>query len=85
MAWKPLRAESRTKSWGPQVNAEGRMKNAEWGCGTGKGARNRFPEQLRVKAPPRFHEALLRGVRVQAQHDFDAQAVWGRRQRSAQF
>ena len=36
---------------------------------------NRFPEQLRVKAPPRFHEALLRGVRVQVQHDFDAQAV----------
>src|SRR5665647_12040 len=74
MAWKPLRAVSRRKSWGPQVSAEGRMKNAEW-CGMGKGAGKRFPEQLRVKAPPRFHEALLCGVRVQVQHDFDAQAV----------
>ena len=36
---------------------------------------NRFPKQLRVKALPHFHEALLRGVRVQVQHDFDAQAV----------
>jgi hypothetical protein len=62
-SWKasPLRAGSRTKSCGPQVNAEGRMKNAEW-CGMGKGAGKRFPEQLRVKAPPRFHEALLGGI-----------------------
>jgi hypothetical protein len=37
------------------------MKNAEW-CGMGKGAGKRFPEQLRVKAPPRFHEALLRRI-----------------------
>jgi hypothetical protein len=36
---------------------------------------NRFPEQLHVKAPPRFHEALLRGVRVQVQPDFNAQAI----------
>ena len=36
---------------------------------------NRFPEQLRVKVPPRFHEALLRGIGVQVQHDFNAQAV----------
>jgi hypothetical protein len=50
------------------------MQKAEW-CGMGKGAGNRFPKQLRVKAPPRFHEALLRGIRVQVQHDFNAQAV----------
>ena len=56
------------------MNAEGRIKNAEW-CGMGKGAGKRFPEQLRVKVPPRFLEALLRGIRVQVQHDFNAQAV----------
>jgi hypothetical protein len=32
---------------------------------------NRFPEQFRVKAPPRFHEALLGGIGVQVQHDFN--------------
>ncbi len=50
------------------------MKNAEW-CGMGKGAGNRFPEQLRVKAPPRFHETPLGGIGVQVQHDFNAQAI----------
>jgi hypothetical protein len=36
---------------------------------------NRFPVQLRLKAPPGFHEALLRGIRVRVQYDFNAQAV----------
>jgi hypothetical protein len=51
------------------------MQNgAEWGKGAGK----KFPEQLRVKVPPRFHEALPRGIGVQVQHDFNAQAAsWG--------
>jgi hypothetical protein len=36
---------------------------------------NRFPEQLRVKAPPRFPEALLGGIGVQVQHDFNARQL----------
>jgi hypothetical protein len=37
------------------------LDNAEC-CGMGEGAGKRFPEQLRVKAPPRFHETLPRGI-----------------------
>ena len=36
---------------------------------------NWFPEQLRVKAPPRFHKALVGGIGVQVQPDFNAQAI----------
>src|ERR1035438_3163168 len=77
MAWKPLRAGSRTKSWairedGYRMGAERHVHpHAEGGIVVAQRLLkffelgNRFPEQLRVKAPPRFHEALLRGIGVQ--------------------
>ena len=45
------------------ATGECRRQNEECRMGV-RGAGNRFPEQLRAKAPRRFHEAQLRGMGV---------------------